>query len=190
MNRHRTTILIVGSLMAFGAVSSDAALAGSLLSGYGGPGQGNQELLGSALLHKPGGGSGSGGSGSSGSASSSSSSSTGTASPTAATSVAPSNGQRPASRSASRGKPRSSHLRGAATHAQPGRSSTSTPSIAGVYDAAERGGPAPSAGTLGLSGADLLLILLVLGMLALIGALSWRLARSRSAGGPRPEGGG
>jgi hypothetical protein len=177
--------------MAFGAVSSDAALAGSLLSGYGGPGQGNQELLGSALLHKPGGGSGSGGAGSSGSGSGSSSSSAGTASPTIATNAAPSNGQGSASRSTSRGKPRSSHLRGgAARSAQPGRSSTSPPSIASVYDAAERGGPAPSAGALGLSGADLLLILLTLGMLALIGALSWRLARSRSTTGPRPEGGG
>ncbi|HWX75639.1 MAG TPA: hypothetical protein VNZ05_10050 [Solirubrobacteraceae bacterium] len=38
-----------------------AAHAGPLLSGYGGPGQGNQAILGSTLLGGPGGGSGSGG---------------------------------------------------------------------------------------------------------------------------------
>jgi hypothetical protein len=73
--------------------------------------------------------------------------------------------------------------------ARAGGSKTNTPSIADVYTAAERG-PAPSAGALGLSGADLLLILLALGMLGLIGALSWRLGRPRSTGAPRPEGGG
>ena len=56
MTRHRTIILIVGSLAAFAGASSDAALASSLLSGYGGPGQGNQALLGSAMLNGGGGG--------------------------------------------------------------------------------------------------------------------------------------
>jgi hypothetical protein len=175
--------------MAFGAVSSDAALAGSLLSGYGGPGQGNQALLGSALLKRPGGGSGSNGSGSN------SASTSGTSSSTSATlGGTASNGSGSVSRSATRGKPRRSHVSGGASAAssgtQPGRSATTPRSIADVYAAAERGGPAPSAGTLGLSGADLLLILLALGMLGLIGALSWTLARSRSTGGPRTESGG
>ncbi len=189
MKRYRTTILIVGSLMAFGAVSSDAALAGSLLSGYGGPGQGNQALLGSALLNRPGGGSGSNGSGSNGASTSGTSSST-----NATVGATAPNGSGSGSQSAPRGKRPSSHGSGGASAvpsgAQRGRSATNPRSIADVYTAAERNGSPPSAGTLGLSAADLLLILLTLGMLGLIGALSWRLARSRSAGGPRPESGG
>jgi hypothetical protein len=180
----------MGSLMAFGAVSSDAALAGSLLSGYGGPGQGNQAILGSALLNKPGGGSGSSGSGSS-----ASSTSTGTGySTSVAAGGEPANGSGSASRAGTHGKPRSTHLRGVASAdprgGQAGRSATKPQSIADVYAAAERGAPAPSSGALGLSGADLVLILLALGMLGAIAVLSRRLARSHSTGGPRPEGGG
>jgi hypothetical protein len=60
MKRHRKIISIgcsvVASLGALPAVSE----AGPLLSGYGGPGEGNQAILGSALLNGPGGGGGGG----------------------------------------------------------------------------------------------------------------------------------
>ncbi len=67
-----TTILAV----AVSAALPAGAQAGSLLSGYGGPGQGSQAVLGSTLINGPGGGSGGGaGSGSASGAVSQSSSS-------------------------------------------------------------------------------------------------------------------
>ena len=58
MRSHRTTIFI-GAFCATLAVAAPApALASSLLSGYGGPGQGNQAILGSALVNGPRGGAG------------------------------------------------------------------------------------------------------------------------------------
>jgi hypothetical protein len=176
MTRHRTIILIVGCLVAFGTVS-DAALASSLLSGYGGPGQGNQAILGSALLNRPGGGSGSDGGGSGGDSSSlASSTGSSTSSEAAASSGTGSSAQTGAARKTS-----SSRATGVQRGSQAHRS-TSSPSIADVYAAAERGRAVPSTPAFGLSGADLLLIVLVLGMLALIGVLSRWPARVTAAG--------
>jgi hypothetical protein len=189
MTRHRTIILIVGCLVAFGTAPSDAALASSLLSGYGGPGQGNQAILGSALLNRPGGGSGSGGSGSGGSSSLASSADTSTTSSEAAAS----SGTGSSSQTGAGRKTSSSRATGAQRGSQADRStvrSASPPSIADVYAAAERGRPVPSTPAFGLSGADLLLIVLVLGMLALIGVLSRRLTRVSTAAGSRAAAGG
>jgi hypothetical protein len=47
-----------------------------------------------------------------------------------------------------------------------------------VYPASERGGAAQQSATLGLSGEDLLLIILVLGMLAFMGVLTRRLTHA------------
>jgi hypothetical protein len=190
MTRHRTIILIVGCLVAFGTAPSDAALASSLLSGYGGPGQGNQAILGSALLNRPGGGSGSGGSGSGDSSSLASSAGSSTTSSEAAAS----SGTGSSNQTGAGPKTSSSRATGAHRGSQADRStvrSTSPPSIADVYAAAERGRPAPSTPAFGLSGTDLLLIVLVLGMLALIGVLSRRLTRvSTTASSGAAAGGG
>jgi hypothetical protein len=188
MTRHRTIILIVGCLVAFGTVS-DAALASSLLSGYGGPGQGNQAILGSALLNRPGGGSGSDGGGSGGDSSSLASSTSSSTS----SEVAASSGTGSSSRTGAAHKTSSSRATGAHRGSQAHRSaarSASPPSIADVYAAAERGRAVPSTPAFGLSGADLLLIVLVLGMLGLIGVLSRWPARVTAAGSPAGGSGG
>jgi hypothetical protein len=188
MTRHRTIILIVGCLVAFGTAPLDAALASSLLSGYGGPGQGNQAILGSALLNRPGGGSGSGGGGSGDSSSLASSTGTSTtSSEAAASSGTGSSSQTGAAHKTSSSRATGAHRGSQARH--PAVRSASPSSIADVYAAAERGRPAPSTPAFGLSGADLLLIVLVLGMLALIGALSRRLTRVSTAASPRAAGG-
>jgi hypothetical protein len=181
MTRHRIFILIVGCLVALGTVPSGVASASSLLSGYGGPGQGNQAILGSALLNRPGGGSGSDGGGSGGDSSSlASSSGTSTSSEAAASSGTGSSTQTGAAGKTSSSRANGAH-RGSQAH-RPAVRPASAPSIADVYAAAERGRPVPSTPAFGLSGADLLLIVLVLGMLALIGVLSRRLARVAPAG--------
>jgi hypothetical protein len=70
MKIHRKIIPIAALGLALAALTPASAPAGSLLSGYGGPGQGTQAILGSTLLNGPsnGGGGGGAGSGSSGAA--------------------------------------------------------------------------------------------------------------------------
>jgi hypothetical protein len=186
MTRHRTFILIVGCLVALGTVPSGVAWASSLLSGYGGPGQGNQAILGSALLNRPGGGSGSSGGGSGDSSSLASSSTT-------SSEAAASSGTGSSTQTGGAGKTSSSRAsgvhRGSQAH-RPAVRPASSPSIADVYAAAERGRPTPSTPAFGLSGAELLLIVLVLGMLALIGVLSRRLTRVSTAGSRAADSGG
>jgi hypothetical protein len=170
MTRHRTIILIVGSLVAFAGISSDAALASSLLSGYGGPGQGSQALLGSALLNGSGGGGGSAGA---------------AAPPASSTPVTP---EAP-SRTAQGRSGRSHKHAGAGSTGSHGAVANSQPSaatrISDIYTAAERGASAPSTGLLGLSGADFLLIVLALLALGFMGVLTRRLTRAAPAGRQR-----
>jgi hypothetical protein len=59
MKIQRKIIPAVALAMVFAAASADATAANPLLSGYGGPGQGSQAILGSALLNGPGAGGGS-----------------------------------------------------------------------------------------------------------------------------------
>jgi len=54
MNRHRNIISSAGLLAAIMVATPVAAHASPLLSGYGGPGQGSQLILGSSLLGGPG----------------------------------------------------------------------------------------------------------------------------------------
>lgn len=178
MTRHRTFILIVASLVVFAGVSSEAALANSLLSGYGGPGQGNQAILGSALLNGPSGGSGGGGGAgvSSTSAGSASGAAAGGSSAPNATGGRAGRSPKHASGAAA---PGAGKARGAKTQ------SSEASSVADAYAAAERGGAAPSSGTLGLSGADFLLIVLALGTLAFMGVLTKRMTRTSAPGRPR-----
>src|SRR5207253_1711120 len=60
MTTHRRIITSVGLLMVAAACTPAAAHGNPLLSGYGGPGQGNQAILGATLLNGPGGGGSSG----------------------------------------------------------------------------------------------------------------------------------
>jgi hypothetical protein len=57
MKKHLATTTIFTLLaLALGVTPAAHATSGSLLSGYGGPGQGSQAILGSALLNGPSGG--------------------------------------------------------------------------------------------------------------------------------------
>jgi hypothetical protein len=171
MTSHRTTLLILASLVVISTAMSSSASAGPLLSGYGGPGQGNQSILGSALLNGSGGGGGGSGRGSSPAASSS-------ISPTS--SGVPAGGARTAS-------PRShAHLRPGEGKQAAGTIGQASDGSFGTYPVSERSGAAQSAiadsGTLGLSGADLLYALLALCVLAFTAVLTRRLTRITAAG--------
>jgi len=141
-------------MAALSAVAPDAAPAGSLLSGYGGPGQGNQAILGSALLNGPGGGS----------AGTSGLSSTGLSN---AGAQAPQGGAT---------SPRSAAGARATTSGGPNKRTS-------AYPASERGGSALPSETLGLSGEDLLYILFALGALAFTGVLTRGLTRTMTQTG-------
>jgi hypothetical protein len=67
VTRERLGVVAVSLALAAAALVPGSASAGSLLSGYGGPGEGNQVILGAALLGGPSGGAGAGGEGGSGS---------------------------------------------------------------------------------------------------------------------------
>jgi hypothetical protein len=169
MTRQRKIIAIV-ALLGLAGIWPAAASANPLLSGYGGPGQGNQAILGSALLNGPGRGGGSGGP------------------PAAATS----GGSQGAQLSVPGGTSGSTHAAAPAgssakrhSATSPAGSSRQAPTVAGsaagVYAALERGAARPSA-FLGLSGDDLLYILLGLGVLAFTGVATSRFARRGGAG--------
>jgi hypothetical protein len=151
------------------AVPSTAA-ASSLLSGYGGPGQGNQAILGSTFLNGPsnrGGGGSSGGGGS------------GTAS--LARLAAPATAVQEAGSASSPG--RHSRPSAVARHKPPKHGGRLAPSSAPNYQ------PVPSlarsaaggSGALGVSGADLLYMILALGGLILTALLTRQLVRGEGA---------
>jgi hypothetical protein len=149
---------MAGSALAVGLASAWAAVpatahAGPLLSGYGGPGQGNQAILGSALLGGSAGGSGTSGGGGSGSRGGSSSAAH--------------------SRTATHG---AAGTLGSSKRADALAGDRGASSYPAVEPTASRSGPA-----LGLSGADLAYILLAAAALALTGALTRRIARTRAA---------
>jgi hypothetical protein len=174
MTRHRMIVSILVLVPVLLTATRSSALASPLLSGYGGPGQGSQAILGSALLNGPrgGGGSGAGPEGASGSSTSSSS---------AATNIgAPAGGARVAS-PGSPARVYPGHHKQAAGAAGQASGGPSSP-----YLVAERSGTGQRADaaseTLGLSGADLLYVLLVLCVLALTAVLTRRLTRTEAAG--------
>jgi hypothetical protein len=151
---------MAGLTLAAGLAGASAALpatahAGPLLSGYGGPGQGNQAILGSALLGGSAGGSGTSGGGGSGSRGGSSSAAH--------------------SRTATRG---AAGTLGSSKRAEALAGERGASSYPAVEPTASRSGPA-----LGLSGRDLAYILLAAAALALTGALTRRIARTRTAKG-------
>lgn len=170
---HSITTIALLALGISGLVPA-AAGAGPLLSGYGGPGQGNQAILGSALLNGPSGKGGSGGGGSTGASGGLSlggSQSAGAGGGGAAGGTRPSGGV--AGRvSGSAGSRR--HLRESAGHAS-GDGSQPYTATYGPTASHPAGGGSQS---LGLSGAEEAYILLALGMLLLTGLLTRRLARA------------
>jgi hypothetical protein len=176
MTRHQRTISILLFVALLAAVIPSAALANSLLSGYGGPGAGNQAILGSALLNAPkgGGGGGAGGSGASGGGQVSSSRPTESASSQTGDSTG-------ASKSAS-GK--RSKRRTASTKRRDRGATTRTSRGAVIYPAASSEVTTGGSRTVGLSGADFAYIILALGVLALTGFLTMRLTRTTVAREP------
>ncbi|HXP37552.1 MAG TPA: hypothetical protein VN817_07285 [Solirubrobacteraceae bacterium] len=164
-----TSILLFAALAA--AAMTGTAPANSLLSGYGGPGEGNQAILGSALLNAPkGGGSGGGGAGV----------------------IRSSTGQTSGAQSGETTAPQSTHRSSVGTKAsarrqKEGAHATKTPvrSTASqaeegtrvIYPAASREVTTGGSRALGLSGADFVYIILALGVLAVTGFLTVRLTR-------------
>jgi hypothetical protein len=193
--RFTITTLTVLAMFASGVLPG-VADAGSLLSGYGGPGQGNQAILGSALVNGPSGKGGAGGGSSGGSSRGEGESgsiaqgSLAEASRTTGTAVLGVAGAGAGAR----------HV-GSGTSAAAGGSSGPAARGRHVHEAAEQASDrgsrpykptygsnashrvATGSQTLGLSGADLLYILLALGMLFLTGVLTSRLAQASHGDG-------
>jgi len=191
MTSHRNIFLTLGLLVVFAIFSSSSALANSLLSGYGGPGEGNQAILGSALV---GGAGGAGGGDSSGGSSGSNNGSTGStgSSPGATTGDGASAGlSEAASTGSSEGGSTSSGGSGSAAGRTSG-SQVGSGKTSGVpahaYLASSRGDVTQftSGGwrSLGVSDVDLGYVLLALGALGVTGVVTRRLAQVPSG----PEG--
>jgi hypothetical protein len=163
-----TSIFLFAALVA--AALPGTAAANSLLSGYGGPGEGNQAILGSALVNGPKGGGGSGGSAvvSPTSGSQSSRAQSGETAP-------------PRTHKSGRGSKGSTGRRGSgarATKTAHGTASQAAQRDSVIYPAASREVTAGGSRALGLSGADFVYIILALGVLALTGFLTVRLTRT------------
>ena len=166
MSSFRRKIWIIALLVAVPCVLAPAtSLANPLLSGYGGPGQGDQAILGATLLNGP----SSGGGGSS-----SSEVAAGTASALTATedSTAGSGSGRSRETAHARSGARRSHS------AKPSKRAGGTAKSDAVLGTITlRSEDRISNDRLGLSGVDILYILLTLGGLALTGGLTRQLAR-------------
>ncbi len=166
----RATVALTLLLLLASAVGPLAAGANSLLSGYGGPGQGNQAILGAALVGGRSGGSTGGGSGNAGSG--------------GEPSLSLGSGAHEAGKSdSSPARARAGGGGRAAGASVTARRHSNGTSAGGSspYPDRLRAGAAPagsgSSSALGLSGADALYILLALGVLILTAVLTRRLAR-------------
>ena len=159
MGRHRLiTTAVLTALALCVALPGEAGASSTLLSGYGGPGEGNQAIIGATLIG------GSGGQGSSGGGSESGGASTGARSEGA---NAPSSGS--SSRSTrSGGRARATGRAGQASGSSP---RSYTPATAAASSRAA------GSSALGLSGTDGLYMILAFGALALTAVITGRLAR-------------
>jgi len=160
--KHHRTISTAAVLLAFSMAVPAGALADPLLSGYGGPGQGSQAILGATLLGAPtngGGGSEAGGG------------------PNSLTAAEPPVGAAGLGASVKAGAPAPTRS-GAKAGGRGGRGAGAVrqPSagVSEIYPASERGA-VTSSGTLGLSGGDLAYILLTLCALAVTALITRRL---------------
>jgi hypothetical protein len=155
--------LVAAALCAFAPA---AGASSTLLSGYGGPGQGNQAIIGSSLVGGRGGGNG-GGSGGGGSATSVPSSSSSIAVPQTQ-SVRPTT-----SAPAPRPKRHTAARHATAVRSAGPAAKAATPKLAVTALSADRGGGK----ALGLSGADVAYIVLAFAALALTALLTVLLTR-------------
>jgi hypothetical protein len=182
MTSHRTITPIAALLMALSAATAAPALAGSLLSGYGGPGQGSQAILGSALLNGPRGGGSSGTSGGSSDASGGAQGANGGAQSSANTGTPTELGSGAPGPSVARGRTTaagpSRHAANGALHEGSAGIAESSAGVPSAYPASERAAAAQTSGVLGLSSTDILYTLLAFCMLAFTGGLTRRLART------------
>lgn len=161
MNSRQKIIVAAAVVAALMGAVPVSATASSLLSGYGGPGQGSQAVLGAALLKGPSNGGGRGGGPTGGGA--------GAAALAASSSPVP-QGSSPSGASRRAPTPAGHAKRG--THPAPAASSPAYP-VSGSLARSVSGG----SGALGLSGADVLYIILALVALALTGAATRQLTR-------------
>ncbi|HEY4810062.1 MAG TPA: hypothetical protein VIH71_03295 [Solirubrobacteraceae bacterium] len=182
----RTITKLTLMALVIAALAPSAASAGSLLSGYGGPGEGNQAILGSALLKGPSGKGGS--SGGSGAGATGRSGSYGSLIANASEGQSASS-SRDSAGSTSSSSPRSSKSGGKQRHVQAGAEKASNGAsqpykqkYRASIETSGSGGSQP----LGLSGADLLYILLALVVLALTGVVTRRLVRANVHGDGGP----
>jgi len=179
MRTHRTSISVAAFLTALAAATPTGAFAGSLLSGYGGPGQGSQVILGSQLLKGPRGGGGGSAGGTSTRGSSPSNASVATP-PVEAGGASNS----PSALGGSGRSGRSSRAAGGAPRAgRTGGVQGASSAAVDAYPASERSGVPPTSGLLGLSGSDLLYIFLALCILAFTGIFTRRLTGTATGRG-------
>jgi hypothetical protein len=186
MKSHRIVIQALVFLAATVALPAPA-LASSLLSGYGGPGQGNQAVLGSALVNGPKGGGGSGGSGSAHSGTAGQTGATGessTSTTQGATTTTEQGSPAPVGKGAGGGRGGSTKSSGNARASGKGRraaTDSSAVSHASFYPAAERI-PSNAQGST-IPGSDVLYIILGAAILVSLGLLT-----RRAGGDSRREG--
>jgi hypothetical protein len=182
MTSHRKSSLILTLLAVLMTVAPASAFGNSLLSGYGGPGEGNQAILGSALLGGGGAGGGSGSSGGSSGLRGSSSTDAGVGGQTGGQA-----GDQNATLTGSRGQGSTAHGRGVGVAGSRGERGEASGGGALAYPVSSGDNPSRvasvAANAFGLSGGDLVYVLLVLGALAVTGVVTGRLARMS-----RPEG--
>jgi hypothetical protein len=167
-----------------------AAQAGSsTLSGYGGPGEGNQAVLGSALVGGHGGGGGNSGAGSGRQGGGASSEGSATSAPAgesgASQGQSTQSASRPRSSSSESGSARGNAKRASrpTTSSTAHGSSQAQPAAAAqsYYPAAERVPAGGQGSVLGLTGDDLLYVILALVILVLVGLFTRRLEGSASS---------
>jgi hypothetical protein len=177
MRRRRTITLTTACLLALSvsAAVPAASLAGSLLSGYGGPGQGSQEIIGAGLVHGAGRGGGQSGGGSSGG-------SAGAGGSVTAAAAAVATGTSPAAAASSPSRP-GKHAARATRRAQRIKGQVGSVAAGGTKaypalsrDAAVQAVPGGSS-SLGLSSASLLYVALALVALILTGLFMRLLVR-------------
>jgi len=196
MTSHRNIPSTLILLAVFVTFAPSSALANSLLSGYGGPGEGNQAILGSALVGGAGGAGGGGSSSGSSGSSGRSSGSTGSSSSAAAGGGRSARVSEAASTGASAGGSTvsggSRSAAGQASHSRAGGGKTSGGTARAYAHSSLDASQSTSGrwGSLGFSAADLGYVLLVLGALGVTGVVTRRLVQApvQAPSGPGPEG--
>jgi hypothetical protein len=168
--RSQLAMITTAALMGAMAVSSAApavAAANSLLSGYGGPGQGSQVILGATLLNSPPGG-GQGGAGSTPAG----------VSPSAGGQAVGATSSRGGAGSAGAGSAAAAKGRGSSRAGEGGQAATDrSAGSARAPSATPAATSSSSTQPLGLSGDDLLYLFVAVGALVVTAALTKQLAR-------------